>query len=415
MPVRVSMAELIFSLSKALDTVSPVVMNHSLKVAYIALSIGSELGFSAKEQEDLLIASALHDIGVLSLQEKISLHQFDVEETGGHTEYGYRLLGLFEPFSRAAEIVRHHHSRWGTGGETQGEPVPLSCHVIHLSDRMSVLPEPGRSILDQVPDIRQAALDDSGKMFCPDVVEAFMRVSEKEYFWFDLLSPSLGMLTADMPETSVSQLDADGLLDLSRLYAHIIDFRSPFTATHSSGVAATARALAKASGFSEEQQENMKIAGYLHDIGKLAVPREILEKPAKLSREERNIIMAHPYYSYHILKPVSGLDTINSWGSLHHERIDGSGYPFHYSSQQLSEGSRLMSAADVFTAVSEDRPYRKGMAPESVKKLLRRMSEAGKLDGGSVGILLDNFDEIWSIREAAQAASEDTYEKVRRF
>ncbi len=412
MNIEVSMTELILSLSRALDVVSPAVMDHGLKVAYIALALGREMGFDAARQEEVLLAGALHDVGVLSLEEKIELHQFEVEETATHTELGFRLLSLLEPLSSVATTVRYHHLPWNHAAERAEGEIPLSSHVIHLADRMSVLPKRGRNILDQVAGIRQAALEESGKLFNPDVVDAFMRVSEKEYFWFDLTSGSLVSLFAAVQGRDAPVMRMLDLMELADLYAHVIDFRSHFTATHSTGVAATAARLARLSGFSDDQRDMMRVAGLLHDIGKLAVPVEILEKPSRLSRRERNVVMVHPYWSFHILKSIAGLDIINAWGSFHHERVDGSGYPFHLGARQLTMGSRLMAVADVFTAASEDRPYRKGMSPESVKRLLRRMSETAKLDEESVRLLTENFDEVWSVREDAQSISADIYDDM---
>ena len=155
----------------------------------------------------------------------------------------------------------------------------------------------------------------------------------------------------------------------------------------------------------------MKIAAYLHDIGKLAVPLEILNKSAKLSSDEWNILKTHTYYTYQALSTSKNLQTIKEWASYHHEKLNGNGYPFHLDENNLSLGSKIMSVADVFTAITEDRPYRKGMSYNKVIKILNEMSEAKELDENIVKIIINNFEEFNLSRKNAQQRSRKYYEK----
>ena len=158
----------------------------------------------------------------------------------------------------------------------------------------------------------------------------------------------------------------------------------------------------------------MKTAGYLHDLGKLAVPREIIEKRGPLTRSETSLLKSHSFYTHWIPRRIGGLETITNWASCHHERLNGQGYPFHYEGRQLSTGARAMAVADVFTAVTEDRPYRAGMTATSIIKLLMRMAEGAVLDGDIVRVLLDNFDAINRERSAAQQEAIRSYERFCR-
>ncbi|MCM8763776.1 MAG: HD domain-containing protein [Candidatus Omnitrophica bacterium] len=210
------------------------------------------------------------------------------------------------------------------------------------------------------------------------------------------------------------ELDMTGLINLAKLFYRIIDFRSRFTATHSIGVAMTAKALSKLIGFSERECQMMEIAGYLHDLGKLEIPAEILEKPAKLTEDEFNIIKSHTYYTYSILKTISDLDLINDWPSFHHERLDGKGYPFHHKSRDLSIGSRIMAVADVFTAISEERPYRKGMSSDKALQVLQQMAQDSALDAHVVSTLAIHFNQANSIRITVQASASKEYHEFRK-
>ncbi len=404
-------------LSSALDLVSPALVNHQKRVAYIALSIANEMGLPIEDQKNITLAGLLHDSGAISLRERLDTLQFEIKNPHQHAEMGYLLLKGFEPFSKAALLVRHHHVPWkeGAGAGFMGEPVALGSHILHLADRVEVSIREQQEILGQVKMICKRVENFSGKMFAPEVVNVFnhldTHLAAKEYFWLDATSPSVDTILHRQQDSTTISIGLEGLLSLANLFRQIIDFRSPFTATHTSGVAATAEALARLIDFSERECRMMKVAGYLHDLGKLSVPTEILEKPAKLTEAEFNIIRSHTYHTYSILETIPELDTINAWASFHHERLDGTGYPFHHTGQDLSLGSRIMAVADVFTAITEDRPYRKGMTSDEALQVLQKMAESSALDTSVVSVLGLHYDEVNSIRIAAQQASSKEYQE----
>jgi HD-GYP domain-containing protein (c-di-GMP phosphodiesterase class II) len=210
-----------------------------------------------------------------------------------------------------------------------------------------------------------------------------------------------------------AEIDMDGLLELSRLICRIIDFKSAFTATHSSGVTAAGGALARLAGFSALECRLLEIAAYLHDLGKLAVPSEILEKPGKLSAAEWRVMRTHVYYTYQILDSIEALEVVASWGALHQERLNGTGYPFRYTGEELPLGARIMAVADVFTSLTENRPYRDAMNREDATRALRDMSSGGELDGSIVDLLLGRYAEMDSCRAFAQAEAVREYDRFR--
>lgn len=412
--LQVSLSDLIICLSEAMDLVSDALVNHQKRVGYLALRLAAELGLSPEEQNDLIFAGALHDCGIFSLQEKLDILRFDSPTLSNHAEIGYQLLKSFSPLYRAALFIRYHHLPWqdGRGSERLGEAVPMESHILHLADRIDVLVNKNREILGQVQGIREKIHQQSSSMFIPRLVEAFEELAAKEFFWLNLSSPFIDTILFHRGTMSTIELDWRGLMSLTNLFCRIIDFRSPFTVTHSTGVAASAEALSCLAGFSERESRLMKVAGFLHDLGKLVVSSEILEKRAKLTEEEWNIIRSHSFYTYRILESISDLEMINLWASFHHERLDGQGYPFHYRQPDLPLGSRIMAVADVFTAMNEDRPYRRGLDKETVLQLLGEMTENQGLDPAMVFLLKKNYDHINWIRTEAQAASHREYQQL---
>jgi HD-GYP domain-containing protein (c-di-GMP phosphodiesterase class II) len=394
-----------------MDLISPVVANHHKQVAYIAFQLGSELGMTMHQKKDLIMAGALHDIGAFSLRERIDSLDFEAANLHKHAETGYCLLYMFEPFAKVAEIVRYHHVPWGngSGGEFLGQAVPYESHVVHLADRIAVLIDTGKEIFAQVPHIIETIEAQRGKLFEPQLVECFKSLSVKEFFWLDIVSNLTGPYLQTLVHTDVLALESQEILSLSSLFAKLIDFRSPFTANHSSGIAAAAEALAGFLPYSKNQILMMRVAGHLHDLGKLAVPVEILEKQDKLTISEWNIMRRHTYYGYHILEPIQDFKTINLWASLHHERLDGNGYPFHIKGDDLTLGSRVLAVADVFGALTEDRPYRKAMPDREVVQVLEKLAATDGLDPDITNILKRNYDHINGVRLEAQEKAATEY------
>lgn len=413
---NVRLIDMVLSLSGAVDLINPNVVDHHRRVAYIAVSIAEALGLPAADRNDIFIAAALHDIGALSLKERLDTIEFEIQYPHRHAETGFHLVSTFSPFSSLASLIRYHHVPWNDGGgnEFRGNPVPLAAHILHLSDRIDVLINHRSEVLGQVKNVRERLRQDAGRLFMPQLVEAFEEASSRESFWLDIMHPCSDAELEKKAGLEQVSLDMEGLFDFARMFSRIIDFRSRFTSIHSSGVAAVAEALAPMMGMSANDARRMRIAGYLHDLGKLAVPTEILEKQDPLTDQDFNIIKSHTFHGFRVLERIAPLHEINEWASFHHERVDGVGYPFRIGGDRLSLGSRIMAVADVFTAVTEDRPYRTGMSPDMTLGLLMDMGCQGALDPGVVSAAAKNFTDLSLLREEAQRVASQEYGDMER-
>jgi HD-GYP domain-containing protein (c-di-GMP phosphodiesterase class II) len=409
-----SLFDLAICISDACDLVSPVLANHHKQVAYIAFSIGNEMGLEDYRLNDLVLAGAIHDVGALALGERMDLMDFDLVDTNKHARVGYNLLRQFKPTERIAEIILHHHHHWD-GSNDDGVPegnVMVESDILHLADRIASLIIHTKNIISQFEAILQEILKYRRTLFGPDICNAFVSLSKKEYFWLDTISPTIYRTLRQRTRMHSLALDLSLLNDFALIFARIIDFRSRFTATHSAGVAETARKLAELIGFSRRECRYIHIAGLLHDLGKLAVPRDILEKPDRLTKAEFDVIKTHTYHTYRILDTLDSFDVINTWAAFHHERIDASGYPFHHDGDDLSLGSRIMCVSDIFTAISEDRPYRSGMSPEKVIEIITSMAADNSIDDDIVALLKANFDAVNTARIRTQVESKKLYDSM---
>ena len=407
-PLSVAVFDMVLGLSQAMDLISPAVVDHHKRTAYIADAIAGACGLPETERADILLAGLLHDCGALSLRDRLDALEFEAINPHLHAETGWLLLCGFPPFAAAAELIRHHHAIWSN----THNKVPLGCHVLHLADRVDVLTARRKDPLNQVAAIRRRIKQESGGMFMPDLVAAFLNLSHNEYFWLDASSRAIDAVLARKADLGRVALDADGLGALGQLFSRLIDFRSRFTATHTAGVAAAAEALALAAGLDPDTAQRLLVAGYLHDLGKLAVPTEILEKPARLSSAEFNVIKKHTFWSYRILENIAGLGELAGWAAYHHERLDGRGYPFHLRADELPLPARIMSVADVFTALTEDRPYRQGTGAGPTLDIMRFMVRRTVLDGELVDLLTEKYDRMWEIRREAQAQAATDYQQM---
>ena len=413
MPAKivVPLAQLLMSISHTIDLMSQKVGSHHNQVAFIALQLAAAMGLSSQERQDILFASALHDIGAFSLQERLDLLDFEADRPLRHSFIGYKLLYPFNPLRNAAELIHYHHVYWkkGAGRYFDGMLVPMGSHVIHLADRIAVLIHSHGNVLQQKESLVKQIAEAGEALFQPDVLAAFSHLAQDDFFWQNAQSPKDLQLMVEQMDIATMELDMDALLDLAHLFSYITDFRSRFTSTHASGVAAVAKVIAELNAFSAQDCQAMKVAGYFHDIGKLAIPVEIIEKPGKLTSQEEYVMKTHAFHSYQILGKVPALKTIKEWSAFHHEKLDGSGYPFCHKSAELSLGTRIMAVADIFTALNEERPYRLGMHPAEVRNILADMAKNNLLDPAVV-ILVDRyFAEINAVRSAAQEAARRKY------
>jgi HD-GYP domain-containing protein (c-di-GMP phosphodiesterase class II) len=250
----------------------------------------------------------------------------------------------------------------------------------------------------------------SGTVLHPSIVELLKSVASRESFWLDLVSPKIySNLLNNGPFRSVV-IDLSYLKPISELFRNLVDFRSRFTAVHSSGVAGCASAMARLVGQTETEITLMEIAGNFHDLGKITVPNTLLNKSGQLTRQETAIMCSHTYYTYYILSTINGIQHIAEWAAYHHERLDGSGYPFHIDARQLSVSARIMAVADTITALTESRPYRTAMKEQEVLVTLKEMGGRNYLDKNIIRLVEENFDMIQAAKMQQQSDVRTIYE-----
>jgi len=406
---------MVLSLSDAMDLASPQLAQHQQRTGFIAAELGRAAGLPNSRLESIFVAALLHDVGALSLEEKIALHNWETTDTEPHCSRGAALLETVPWLNDEARLLKFHHTEWRRWEETIESPVVFDSQLLFLADYMERLIDRNRYILHQYEDILSQVYALAGTSFHADILDLVRTACTREEFWLDLCSPRLYAILLNEGPFPKTEIGLSEISVISRLFRNIIDFRSRFTATHSSGVAVAASELSRIFGLTEMETELMEVAGSLHDIGKLVVPNSILDKPGPLTKEEMAVMKSHTYYTYSVLKTIFGTESITEWAAYHHEKLDESGYPFHCKDANLDTGARIVAAADIFTALAEDRPYRPRMADKEIVGILKGSSDTGLLDRRIVSDLIENHDDIRKIVTDKQAEAKAFYEHQFSF
>ena len=409
--VSINLLNLLLSLSDALDLASPELSQHQLRTAFIAWEMCKAAELPASDTDQLFIAALLHDIGALSLENKIDVHRGSVIDPQIHCILGERVLKTLPTFGPSAMIVRYHHTEWQTLEGRGKEPHIFAAQILMMADILEQAIDRQTYILHQNQILTEKVESLSGTTIAPEIVEIFKSIAIREDFWLDLVSTRLYSLLLHHGPGRNREVDQAFLKPISELFRNIIDFRSQFTATHSTGVATSAALLAKFLGLTELEIGLMEVAGNLHDLGKLVISNSILDKPDSLSKEEMAIMRQHTYFTYTVLNTIEGISRITEWAAFHHERLDGSGYPFHLKADKLGIGARIMAVADIFTALSEDRPYRVGMKQQEVLSTLQTMCAKNYLDKVVFRALEENYEEVLTLTKKHQAEAKEYYER----
>ena len=380
----VDLRRIVYALSDALDLVGIDDVAHGKRVAIMTTKLGEKLHLPQEENVFLFELGLLHDIGVSSTHVHGQLmDEFDWEGSQEHAHLGHSLLCDFAPLERMAWPIYYHHTKWSNLGSIE-QHLARQANLILLADRIDALAIPyyaNRRILEHKDTIRAAVASRSGEYFEPELVEVFYEISRSESFWCSLETHAIQYyLQEQLERNPVQYVGIDDLKQLARIFAHVVDAKSPFTAQHSLGVARLSRFLAEKMGVSAEHCDKIEIAGLLHDLGKLRIPDTLLEKPTKLDVSERLTMNTHAFETYLILRNIHGFDDITRWAAYHHEELDGSGYPFHVVEADIPIEARILRVADIFQAMSQNRPYRKGLDADAVKAFMAQLSQQGRVD-----------------------------------
>lgn len=391
MQYKISLGNFLIAYSEALDLICPALVDHHKDVAYWAGLMGEQLNLGQERTELLVQSALLHDIGIFTAKGRLDTLSFEFEMENAHAEVGAMLLEYTPHFKAHSEIIRHHHDAFEESDES--DPIPLESQIIFLADRVSVLIDKKKRILSQRRPIMAMLKEQKGKKFNPCLVEIFENALYQDNLWMDVQNRRDEVIRGYLGENDLI-MDRESLASFGKLFIRAIDFRSRHTAAHSVAVSKVVEYLTELMGYTDEKKEMMTLSGYFHDIGKVVIPSEILDKPGIVTWEEMEIIREHPYYTQKILMELKGLGRYAEIAAQHHERADGSGYPYHLKNQELHPESAILTIADIFTALVETRSYREGLGMTETFRILDSYEKSRALDTHIVELVKTHYHEL---------------------
>lgn len=378
--------------SYALDCVEAelvhVTNKHAKRVAYMSVCVAEQMGIREDSLQDLTACALLHDNALTQyIQEE--LHN-DIAGASGaekplqlgvHCSLGERNMQELPFHTDVKNVILYHHENADGSGPfgKKWTEVPLFARIIHLCDLLDLTCGTGTFTSDTWKRANDFLIKIKGSVVDEECIEAFVQAFSEGHFIF-LEETNLETCLWSKVSRTKQDLSFEQIKSIAKFFARIVDYKSPFTSTHSIGVADDAEKLARFMSFDEETAQKMYLAGALHDIGKVAIVNEILEKPGRLTENEYAVMKHHAAYTYYILNEIDDFDEIRDWAAFHHERLDGTGYPFRKKAEELNTQERIMACVDIYQALTENRPYKKGMSHKKACEILEDMAGKGWLD-----------------------------------
>jgi HD-GYP domain-containing protein (c-di-GMP phosphodiesterase class II) len=403
---HVDLHNAINALSCSLDLVGVDEVRHGKRVAVMARIIAQHLKWPEDECLSILYSGMLHDCGVSRIHEHHQLTEtLEWDGAEKHCILGAEYLSACPSMAHLSAEIRYHHTRWEKLLELPiDRQLSLRANLLFLADRIDVLQVPFLSsdnILIEYPAIITRIKTLSGVLFAPELVDAFTEIANVESFWLamesEYLDEDLRRIGRHIPNTL---LDMSALKELARLFSRVVDAKSPYTDEHSQRVAHISRQLAIGFGIGGYQLDQVEIAGLLHDIGKLRVSEDIIDKPGSLTVNERATMHRHSYDTFRILSRVFEDSKIPVWAGFHHETLLGDGYPFKIENKELDLECRIIAVADIFQALAQERPYRQTMSLEYILNDLQSRVTTGHLDAMVVAKLTENAELYYKLAVA---------------
>jgi HD-GYP domain-containing protein (c-di-GMP phosphodiesterase class II) len=383
------MDSLIKSIAAALDIVEGDLLgastNHGKRIAVLCAKMGKLLRKTPEEITALAVCAMLHDNALTEYILSEQLDGYHDPAMKKHCEFGQRNVDALHFKTNVKDFILYHHERAdGSGpfGIREGEG-PLEAELITIADSIDVSCHLQRLEHEGLPAVRDLIVKETGKHYGKTAAETMLEILT----WPTVLSLKDNVIQQTASEALFPwtvDIQTETIFGLAGFVARIIDYKSVFTRLHSTQIANKAWFMGQHYRYEPQELAELYLAASLHDLGKLAVPSDILEKPCKLSVEEFEVIKDHAHLTWELLGDIEGFETICQWASSHHEKLDGSGYPFGKKASELDFNSRLLACLDLYQAISEERPYHPRRNHADTMRLLYEMADTGKIDAGIV-------------------------------
>ncbi|MDR1901212.1 MAG: HD domain-containing protein [Treponema sp.] len=385
--MKIRMDKVIKAIAAALDIVEGELLgassHHGKRVAVLCAAMGQYFRMDDDSLLALTSCALLHDNALTEyIMAERSEHRHD-PSMKLHCELGQNNVKFLNIHTDFSGFILYHHE-WANGlgpyHKQEGE-FPLGAELICIADSLDVSRHLQNVSFEELPLIRQDIAKSSGVHYTNRAVTALWQILDKEML-LSLYDDRIVETASRYIPAWTLDIEDDVILHLAEFVTRIIDYKSVFTRRHSTQIANKAWLMGKYYGYDRSHCSQFYLAAALHDLGKLTIPTGILEKPDRLSGDEFRIIQSHVSKTWEMLEGIDGFESIRNWASFHHEKLNGAGYPFGKTADQLDFNSRLLACIDIYQAVSEERPYHPQRSHEDTMQILFDMARGGCIDEG---------------------------------
>jgi HD-GYP domain-containing protein (c-di-GMP phosphodiesterase class II) len=414
---EIALSGLIGGLSYALDLTEGEPPGHAVRSCLIGMRLADELGLGAQARSDLFYALLLKDAGCSANSARMAAlfaaDDHEAKRTSKRVDWARpfsafvwslrtvapggslrarvdrllairdegevtrslmqarcdrgaeiaRMLGFSETTAEAIRGLDEHWDGRGQPRGLEGTEIPLAARVLCLAQTVEIF-----HAARGVGAAYRVAAKRAGQWFDPALVDVLGALRADSGFWASLAEPDLSRVE---PPDRVLVADENRLDQIAEAFARVIDAKSPWTHDHSDRTSEIATGIAGVLGLEAAAVRDLRRAARLHDIGKLAISNRILDRPGRLTDEEYANVRQHPVMTHRILDRVPGFSELASVASAHHERLDGSGYPRGLSAHELTSPMRVLAVADVYEALTANRPYRPAWSSDRALEIMR--------------------------------------------
>lgn len=370
-------------ISNMLKMQNPKLMDHGSRVGYLVAKMLEVQGKTQKEILESYIIGLLHDVGAYKTEEIDKLIQFETERVFDHSIYGYLIMKVSEVMEDKVDAILHHHTPWEQLKTMRCENSQLA-NLIFLADRVEIYLRTQKKFIS--PEVLKKT-----KCFSEENIELFCEAEEKYDFQKRLLDGSY--INDTEKYLYQAEFSEEELKKLIRMVAFLIDFRSESTVTHTITMVSAAVALGNLMNLNKQQIDEIYTGAYIHDLGKVAIPLEVLEKPGRLDYDEMEVMKTHIILTGNIIGGHVS-DNVYKIAMRHHEKLDGKGYPYGIKEEDMSLSEKIVAVADIFSALTGKRSYKDSMPKEKVVSIMQQMADNHQISEEVVQLLIDNYEMV---------------------
>lgn len=412
--LEVTLRQMITIIHRTINSTETKLLNHGEKVAYIMLNLlRAEGSYTDQEIINICAIAIFHDIGAYKVGETDKIAEIDQSIAPfEHAIYGSLFIKYFSPLSDLYEIVLTHHFSRKFFKRKNMKVISKEGLLLNFADNIDF------AYQNEKTSVKNYILGRQNK-YLKRHIELFVEAEKRFDFLNKLFNGSYVEELYGFFDSKV--LNREEIIAYSKMLAYSIDFRSEATIKHTIIVEGISYQIAKLCDLNEESLIKIKLAAALHDIGKTGISVDILEKPGKLTDEEFEIMKSHAIMGYNILSDLN-IDDIRDIGTLHHEKLDGTGYPFGIREKEITKEMRIVAISDIVSALIGIRSYKNEFDKDKVIEILKNMINLNKIDSSITNLFIKNYDYI--IKKALEDSKDlmdkylnlkDEYERLLNY